>query len=179
MFNLLPDSIKKKIKTEYRLRLLVIVLAFALFMQVSFLIFLFPSWLVSVYKEQEVLSQTETINKSPLFSDISSVTSIVTSINAELNVINSALEYPRIVPFVNTILSKKTRDIYINELIYTSTGKTTATIALSGISATRESLVAFVGSLKETESFSAVDLPISNFVKDRNIDFSLNISITQ
>ena len=40
MFNVLPDIFKKEIKTEYFLRRLVVVFAFVIFLQISFLIFI-------------------------------------------------------------------------------------------------------------------------------------------
>ena len=179
MFNLLPESLKQKIKSEYRIRLLVVALIFVLFVQVSFLILIFPSWLSSFYKEQEVSGEVEMAKGSELSSDVSSTTIAVQSINAELNIIDAELEYPRVIPFIDTILSQRTSDIYINGLTYVSTDKNAATITLMGISDTRQSLVAFVERLKQIKSFVAVDLPISNLVKDQNINFSLTITITQ
>jgi hypothetical protein len=41
----------------------------------------------------------------------------------------------------------------------------------------RESIVAFTDNLKKIDSFSKVDLPISNLAKDKNIDFSISINI--
>ena len=76
------------------------------------------------------------------------------------------------------LLSKKTKDIYIKELAYTSLGETKAKITLVGTGATRESLVFFVKKLEESKFFEKVDLPISNFTRDRDINFSINLTVS-
>lgn len=177
MFNLLPENIKNKIRKEYFLRRVMVVFMFLIFIGAAFLIFLFPSWIVSVYKERGLSSQAESTNQSSLIAEMKEITSDVNKINAELKTIDESLEYKKIVPFINIILSKRARSIYINELTYTSDGPKKATIKLEGISSTRVSLLSFVKSLEETKSFKVVDLPISNFAKDRNINFSISLTI--
>ncbi|MCX6702051.1 MAG: PilN domain-containing protein [Candidatus Zambryskibacteria bacterium] len=177
MFNLLPNNLKEKVRSEYYLHLIIFILLSILVVQVSFLIFLFPSWLISLDKEKEITLQAEKSNISSLDSEIDVINSTIKSINTKLNTINSTLEYPKVTPFVDSILSNKIKDIYINELVYTSLSKTTASITLDGVSATRESLVSFVKKLEETKLFKKVDLPISNFTKNANINFSINTTI--
>src|SRR3989344_943069 len=111
MFNLLPKNLKEKIKTEYKLRKITVILIFIICLQLSFLIFLTPSWLISFYKEKEVTSQSEEIKKHLSDSSLSEVIVTIRGINTKLNIINSVLKYPKIVPFINTILSKKTSSI--------------------------------------------------------------------
>lgn len=177
MFNLLPDNLKKKIKTEYSLRRLIVVIFSVVFVQVVCLVFLFPSWLISSYKEDDIISQTEEMSKSELLSSASSTASDIISINSKLNAIDSSLSYLTIIPYINGIISNKTGDIHISDFTYTSNSSTTGTITLNGVSLTRESLVGFVKSLEGSDLFKSVDLPISNFAKDRNINFSININI--
>ena len=178
MFNSLPNYLKEKVRSEYHLRLFVVVLSFIILLQISFLIFLFPSWLISLYKENEVISQVKKSDKLSLDSEIEVINSTVESINTKLTTINSTLEYPKVIRLMDGILSKKTKDIYIKELAYTSLGETKARINLVGTGATRESLVFFVKKLEESRFFEKVDLPISNFTRDRNINFSINLTVS-
>ena len=176
MFNLLTDDLKEKIKANYRLRRLVVLLIFIIFLQVSFLIFLFPSWIASLFKEKESILQTEKMNQSLLSQNTDSIASTITTINTKLNIINNTLEYHEVIPIINTILSNKTGSIHINSLTYGSVNASTSALTIQGISATRESLVLFVKSLKKSETFKVVDLPVSNLTKDKNIDFVINLS---
>ena len=103
---------------------------------------------------------------------------MVKSINQKLNVIDSSFDYLKITPIINTILSNKTKLIYINSLAYTSNSSTTVTFSINGISGTRESLVSFKKDLDKTALFKNIDLPISNLAKDKDIDFSMIMTMT-
>lgn len=50
-----------------------------------------------------------------------------------------------------------------------------AVITLTGIAASREAVVAFVKALQAEPSFTSINVPVSNFAKDRNIEFSLTL----
>lgn len=175
MFNLLPESMKEKAKRDYKFRRLLVTLSLVIFLQCSFLIFLFPSWIVSTYKEKEIVSQVANIGKSQSITESNSALSIIKSTNKKLDSLNIELEYPRVTPFINVVLSKKTGAIYITGFSFITTDKKTGTLELSGVSTTRESLVSFVKRLKESGVFKAVDLPISNLAKDKNINFSIGL----
>ncbi len=177
MFNLLKDSLKAKIKTEYNLRRVIVGLVFILFLQVIFLIFLFPSWLISVYKENDYVSRTEETKHSELSTNTQPIVSNITSINTKLKSINSGLIYPAVEPLLRAVVVNKSASIHVGRFSYTSSGPTTSDVTLSGVSATRESLVDFVKSLQSSGLFKSVDLPISNLAKDKDIDFSINITI--
>lgn len=177
MFNLLPDALKQKIKSEYTLRWFSVLLTSILFIQLVFLCFLFPSWLVSLYKEREVVVRINTVDKTSKTLDTEQITTLIASINTKLEVINSKLQYPRVLPIVNSILSKKTNNIYVNGIIFTSDSDKTGSVTIRGVSYDRDSLVSFVKKLQGGGLFKNVDLPISNFARDKNIDFSINAII--
>lgn len=177
MFNLLPDNLKNKVKSEYRLNFLIMILLFIIILQISSLIFLFPSWLISMNKENEIMTQAERVNKSLLDSKIININAKVDSINSTLKIINSTIEYPKFKPFIDSIIFQKIKDISISEFDYSSNNDITGKIILAGIATTREALVLFVSKLEQTKLFDKVDLPISNFTKNKDIDFSINMTI--
>ena len=177
MFNLLPEDIKKTIRTDYRLRFWVVAIAICVFVQVSFLIFLSPSWLLSFYTERDLVSQTESVKRSSETADAQSIASQVSGINSKINIVTSSLEYPRLVPIVNAIISNKTRSITLTQFAISLTGPKSGSVTLAGVSATRESLVAFVKSLEDSKMFSHIDLPISKFTRNKNISFSVTTTL--
>jgi hypothetical protein len=177
MFNLLPDNLKSEIRAEYKLHKFILILTFIIFIQVSFLVFLFPSWLISLYRENEVSAQIEEINKSPVAINANSISSIIKSTNTKLKIINTALEYPRLIPYVDTIISKKTDNIHLIGIMFSTTAKDTATISIEGLSSTREALVSFVKNLESAGKFKKVDLPVSNLAKDKDIKFSMTLTV--
>lgn len=177
MFNLLPENLKIGIKSDYRHRLVVVILFAIIFAQVLSIVLLLPSWVSSVYKEKEVVIETEAASQSSLSKDTERVSEIIKSTNTRLDILNTALEYPKLTPFVNSIIANKNSSIHIGEILYTAKSEKTATISLGGISATRETLVSFVKSLEKTGLYKSVDLPVGNLAKDRNIDFSMSLNV--
>lgn len=177
MFNLLPIQIKQEVKSEYSLRRLTIILVFILGLQASFLIFLFPTWLISLYNEKEVVLQSEQASQVVSEGGVVQDGDIIKTLNTKLTVLNKVLEYPKIQTYLDVILSKKTRSISITQVSYALKDATSANMSVSGVSLSRESLVSFVKSLEETKAFKSVDLPISNLAKDKNIDFTINLVI--
>ena len=177
MFNLLPDILKNKVKVAYHSRLFITILVFFIFIQISFLIFLFPSWLASIYKEKEMIAQREEQANSPLTKDANPIASVIKNTNDRLKILNTVMRYPEVLPLFNSIIENKTPSISITTIDYFSTSQSASSISISGVSSTRESLVSFSNKLKESKLFKLVDLPVSNFTKDKNIVFSMNLII--
>lgn len=177
MFNLIPENLRNKIITDYRLRLVIVVITFLVFFQLVFLVLLFPSWLVSFYKEKDIDRRNDEMNIFLSNLNVGSTTSYVKLLNQKLNIINDSLEYPEFVPIIKNVLSKKTSSIRLGGLLYTVNTPTSGSLVVKGVSDSRESLVSYVKNLESLEMFKKVDLPISNLAKDKNIDFSITISI--
>lgn len=177
MFNLLPDNLKKAIKFEYNTRRVVVILIFVILIQISTLVFMFPSWLISGSKEKGLELQLEKMGQSALSADATEIRDKIKIINNEIHLLDTGLQYPSLSPLVDYVLSKKTPSIRINSFTYE--GGKSWTLSLKGISSTRESLVSFVDSLKKDNIFSSIDLPVSNLAKNKNIDFSIVMVVTQ
>ncbi len=159
------------------MRRIILILIFIIFAQLSFLVFILPSWLNTFYKEKDTVSQTEKVNRSISALNASSTRANVRDINQKLVLIDGALDYQKFLPVVDVILSKKTNSIVIEQFAYKSNSATTSSVIIQGVSATRESLSAFIKSLQDSGSFKKIDSPISNFAKDRNIEFSIGITL--
>ncbi len=177
MFNLLPEKVRSKIKKEYLFRRGIVVMIFVISLQVLFLVMILPTWFVTIYKERVVRDEADKMNKYLSTLNMGPVNEKIKAINQKMSILNNALEYQSVTPFFDIVLSRKTESIFINRLAYTFTSPTSATIVVDGVSANRESLVGFVKSLERTGKFIAVDLPISNLAKDKNISFSLKITV--
>jgi hypothetical protein len=179
MFNLLPESLKDRIKKEYNLRRLIVGFFFILFLQTAFFIFMLPSWMISKYKEETSSARVIQLDNSELLSNSNAIRPVIRSINAELILIDRSLEYPKISPYLDSILSMKTNSIKINQFSFSPNSTSTETINLQGVSATRDSLVNFKKSLDESGLFKSIDLPVSNFTKDKNISFNMTLTVAK
>jgi hypothetical protein len=175
MFNLLPESIRSDIKNEYKTRRLLLVLLFIVSLQVTQIIFVFPSWINLNSKIIDSKNRVAQLNSSKILNASTDIKPVITNINNELNLIDKSLEYPKLLPILGGVLSQKSSYVKINQFSYMSTGTSTATINIKGVSATRESLVEFKKSLDDLKMFKVINLPISNYARDKDIEFSMDL----
>lgn len=75
---------------------------------------------------------------------------------------------------VDDILARKTDDIKIKEIHFTRIPNKTSLI-IEGNSKSRESLLNFRVALEKDPNWEKVDLPVSNFVRGADINFSLTL----
>lgn len=177
MFNLLPENLKKAIVHEYKLRLVIVAMSFVVLVQVSFLVFLFPSWLSSYYKGEDFTIKSDEMSTSLSNHDVNSTTSYIKTLNSTLTLINDTLEYPKIIPILESLLKERTSNIRLSGISYVVNSVTSGVLTLNGVGDSRETLVSFSKRLAQIEGFKKVDLPLSNLAKDKNIEFSININI--
>ena len=66
--------------------------------------------------------------------------------------------------------------VYLSDFNYTlSPSGDTASVKISGISSNREAILSFADNLRKTHGVTAVDVPITNFIKESNMPFSITI----
>lgn len=176
MFNLIPDSLRGTIKSEYRLRLSVMALVFIISIEVAFLVFITPSWMISYYREKDAMADIQKINDAST-STGAPIQPTIKALNIKFSVVDTALQYPKMMPFIDGILSRKTSAIVLNKFLYTVISGKTGTLNIEGVSATREALVEFQKSLQDSGLFKTIDLPISNLAKSKNIPFTLSTTL--
>lgn len=175
MINLIPTPAKKSIVKEYWVRVLsvwMIVWAFALLCGISLIL---PTYVlinsqVSVYEVSaaEATKKVEDYrNASRVLIDSSQQAGVVVTENRQL-AISSLVELFR-------SLQGNTVQISGIEIIRNEEG--VEPVRLDGIATDRQSLASFRDRLQEQEAVSVVDLPISNLARDRDIQFSMTITM--
>lgn len=111
--------------------------------------------------------------------NIASTTSNIKALNNNLTIMDKILSYPKIVHYLNIVFLNKSKPISIDDVSYIDTNEKNAVLTINGSSATREALLSFVKNLQTSGAFSAVDLPISNYAKDKDLDFSIKLTILE
>ncbi len=175
MFNVLPDNLKKLLVREYYTRVGIVACVIALAVVGCAFAFLFPSWLISQIKQEEIAHQVSMLQNTPTASH--TVSDSIASTNQLLQVMNTTFVYPPFKPFLDTVLAARIKGIQLSEFDYTVTDATHANLSVHGVSGTRDELVAFVKALQNSQSFASVDLPVSDLARDTNIAFILNIVV--
>jgi hypothetical protein len=79
--------------------------------------------------------------------------------------------------YFSKIIESKNINIQISRLTFVSGTDSKRQFLIGGISKNREGLVEFIESLKAQSGFISVETPVSDFAKDDNFPFTLNVTI--
>lgn len=134
-----------------------------------------PVYFLSITKDK---IQTDRLlalkNKSDPTSD-PALDEIINKTNLKLNSLNLSSTPPS--NAFDFIVSQRPLYIKINEISFKQKDKSKnknnaiATISISGTASSRDALLSFKSILESNTSYSAIDLPVSNLVKNSNIPF--------
>lgn len=138
---------------------------------------LFPSYVLSQIKERHAkteLSQSKEELNSKLPSD-----DILEELKVTRNNINSLKPFSNKIYIYSLlrIFESKPQTIKINFVSFVKPLEGESRFVLRGVATDRESLISFAKALESRVEFSAVDLPVSNFAKETNIEFSMTVTI--
>jgi hypothetical protein len=174
MINLIPPSAKKSITYEYWKR--VIAVWFGLF-STAFIIltvFLLPTHIL-LRSEIEYLEETVSAGVDRVSNyDISATELITASTQARLLLDNQASNTPS--DLITVLLDYAGSNVALNNFQFVKL-TTTPTITLAGIADSRQDLAQFRDVVAADVRFANVDLPISNLIKDKDLLFSMEITL--
>jgi hypothetical protein len=181
MINLIPNQEKKNMRKSFYMRLTALIftsLGVAVFIGAVALI---PAYLLSSVKKDlanvKVSQNTEDQNSEgaalTAVNDLKSRVSFIEKRKEQSQQDNFFTSYIA----VEQILKSKTPDIKITSISYNKSGEK-KTISLRGEAGSRERLLLFRKALEENKIFKKVDLPISNFVKESDIKFYVDLIVS-
>lgn len=178
MVNLLTISEKKHIAKDYKTRRAVVALFMLSFLIIIAIVFLVPSYFVSVLKYNNNSKQLE-LEKSRVSSFVQkeSTLKIIKSTNSKLDIFES-FKPSLIKPYdvIILVIKHKPEGVHLNTILLDK-NKEEEKITISGVAEDRETLLSFLRLMESEKEFSKVGLPISSFVKGENIVFSMSVVI--
>lgn len=195
VINILPPEEKKIIHREYWMRFFTIILNLLALTGIASILLLFPSYFLSQAKEGLVEEKLETFNRENPELTINNIDEIISDINTKLEILDkSKAPYKISENVIDSILSNRTEGITFSQILFikkivktTSAAKDSEeekpkTIELSileirGVASNRDSLRNFKTVLDNNSNFSAVDLPISNFLEKSDLSFTVSITM--
>ncbi len=174
MFNLLPEIEKKLIVSEYNVRRTIVALIFLFIIGLIAVISIIPSYILSSSKVSEVSKDISAIRQSSVFEEEKQLNSDLSKTNAKISTLYSVERGAYIGDLFEKVLSHKTADIRINGIGYHTDSKE-SWISLGGVAQSREVLSFFIEDMKKNPLFEEVNIPVSDFAKDRNARFTVDI----
>lgn len=180
MLNILPYEEKKKVITEYRMRLAIVGVFAVAALVLASLVLLIPSYMLAVSKHNFVADELARLEqKQGGASQEKEVDAQIKEVNKKINLFlgdkTAAPSTPSSV--VIGIIAVRSPEVKIQSIMY-DIKPDHERIVLSGKANDRDSLALFAETLKKDPSFSKVELPIGSYVKSTNIEFSLVLERT-
>ncbi|MBI5078210.1 MAG: hypothetical protein HZB11_02505 [Candidatus Yonathbacteria bacterium] len=177
MLNILATEEKKKILTEYRLRLAVVSVFAVAALVFSSLILLSTSYLLAVSKYNDAKTGLVALQeKDNRESQEKDVTARILAVNKNIDLFLKSDTTSTLMPssVITKILDIKGSAVKIIGFTYDANAGQERIVVI-GTALNRDSLARFVEALKKDPMFTSVDVPISSYVKSSNIDFSVVI----
>ncbi len=175
MTNLIPPEARTRIVAEYWLRVATILLFLVAVAALAVIAFLLPSYVLVTAQVQSFAAEVEIAKASVAHSDGTARMLVIAGDQARLLV--QAEQTKRFSDIISAVSSKTVEGIEVTEYGFSRAGDALAPVRIGGTAATRQALAAFRDALLDHAEVTEVNLPISNFAKDRGIQFSLTITI--
>lgn len=175
MFNLLSKDEIDALKKEYRLRLTIVALCFFLGVILVASIALIPTIFVSKQREAIALHNDAALKASIAARDKDNLAGVLKIAKEKLAALKSTPNTLRVSQLFDLIISDKSAHIKITGLTLKAGDSGGRSLSVIGKASDRTSLLAFAHTLQNESLFSSVDLPVSNFAENRDIDFAIAI----
>ena len=175
MLNILPKEEKRGIITEYRLRVATVAMFLITAVVLASLVLLVPSYLLVNTKYDNITSKISAEQiRDGVDAQEKEVDAQVNDINKKIDFFQgtSGAAHLSIPEVIAKIIGMKGPAVKIVGFSYDATDRQER-LVISGIAADRDELAAFAETLKGSNIFTAVDLPVSSYVKSSNIDFAI------
>ena len=178
MINLLPPEILKQELSDYRRRRLIVVLYLLLSLEIiSIIIGASAYWLrYHNYRQLEKnLSGSESSVEAKEYETLAQALEHSQRQLAILAIPSAWAIGP--VDLVELLASHQRQGIAATSITYQVNKDQSVKSEVRGLAATRTNLLKFIEALKTNPSISAVDSPINNLIKDREISFVIRLEV--
>lgn len=178
--NLLPESQKNIVEKGSKLRFWIVVMVNVSAALLMSAILLLPSYFIAGSKLLENKSKAQMAG-SKNRETISKLLELPKEINMKLRIMRGNQAEETLMETIKKIVDAKTSGVHISSMSYTKAEKNENgeknKIIISGVSLDRKSLIDFSQKLKENKSFSGVEVPVFSLTRERDLPFSITITI--
>lgn len=176
MFKLLTDEERQKVVHEYNTRRAIVTLWAFILVLIAGIIGLWPSYILSNARENEVLERTKITEGSERVNDGKDLQAWLTETNNRLKLLSPELDTDKPSMFITQVLEQKVADIQLTGFSWVKV-KGKVVLSVNGIALDRQALVSFERKVSSSGYFSEVTLPISNLAQDKDINFQIKFAI--
>ncbi len=173
MFNLLPQLEKKILRREYRIRIGIVALGLSFVTLLIASVTLVPSLLLSSQREESATRRFEALSKSSNNGNADELDKVLLEAKSALSLLPHESPKKLLYEVVLMIVALKTDAVSLQSFSFAKVDGGKRSVDIGGGAKDRAALLAFVKALEESRLFEGVDVPISHFAKDSDIEFSI------
>lgn len=173
MINLLPDEKKALIRNLYRGRLFCVGGYFLASLLTIFIIFILTVYAGEYWQYRAILKRSAgrvLPAEAKILSDLREAKSRLKLVNR-----GSSVDLPHV---LTTTLLARPLGVSVKQISFSQT-ETKRLLILSGESATRDDLLAYLDNLRSLSIFSQVSSPLSNLLKNRDTEFTIELILSE
>ena len=159
-----------------RLRLITVAAGALLAAFVITLTLLVPSYLLAVAIKDDVLVGKGIVEQSISSNENSDLKAELAKAAEEIRALSANPAYKQVSWMIRAVLDAKIPGVSLARLDYTVLADSGRQLALSGTASDRQTLLSFKAALVKTRIFSSVELPVSDFVDERDINFTMTLN---
>lgn len=175
MLKLLTEKERQKVASEYIVRRAVVVISGLILVLLIGIVGLLPSYVLSNARQNEALALTKSMDGVENREDESGLQAWLIKINKKLALLSPKLDVDRPSNFIERVNEQSIKGVRLTDFSWTKVaGK--INLSVGGVAQDRQTLIMFENNINSSQHFSEVTLPISNLVKDKDIDFQIKFS---
>ena len=179
MMNLLPPEEQKELGRE-RLRRFLVVSGLAVSLVFfSGAILMLPAYLALEFRRAGLERNLSISKKAPLAGEVGAIEAGIRDLNFKLELWGeSAPERRQVAGPVDRILKLAPAAVSVRSIFYEASSKTNPErVTLKGKAGNRAALLGFADALEKSGIFKEVHSPVSNLLKEVDVDFSLILDL--
>src|SRR3989338_2300163 len=178
MHNLLPEKNKRRIKSEYRLRLTVLFFFGSALSGIVLAAAMLPSYISMQSREEAVVGEYLMAKNSTSAMDEEDLARISEETNEKILSLKSFALGATVSNYVDTVFDIENPGINITGFTFVGRqNEEKADIVVEGVASSRDALVLFKSNLEKQPIFGAVSLPVSNLAKQTDINFNIKLEV--
>ncbi len=179
MINLLPyDEKEKALKERLRRAIVVFSLALASILLIGIILML-PAYFYLFFQKQGVERQLQGAEQEADKSETEALKKEVAGINSKLSILDNAGKSSKpVAGLFSKVLRAMPEGVSVKSISYSaSKGQAPGSMALDGKADTRDAFILFKKNIEESGDFSKIESPVSNLLSEKDVDFSLTLTI--
>ena len=176
--DLLPPERKRALRAEYFKLLAVVALLFVAGLAAAAAVLLVPTYVYLARAASAERAQVAAIDATLASSNEAALSARLTALSNDASTLVALANAPSVTGLMGEVLAVSRPGVTLAGFTYApEAGAQPATLAISGIAATRDALLEYQLALKASAFATGADLPVSVFAQSTNIPFTVTVTL--